>query len=163
MSRVLVLMGSDSDWPVVRKACEVLSKFGIDYSARVLSAHRTPELLEEAVREAEANGLEICVCAAGVAAHLAGVVASLTTKPVVGIPIGAGPLQGHDSLLAMVQMPPGIPVATVAIDGAMNAGLLAVQILAVKDEGLAQAMKDDRAAMKDKVKAKDAKIQGDLP
>jgi len=163
MSRVFIVMGSDSDWPKVKAAAETIKKFEVSYVARVLSAHRTPAALEEALKEAEDSGVEVFIAAAGQAAHLAGVVASHTTKPVIGLPIANGALAGQDSLYSTVMMPPGVPVATVGIDNSTNAALLALQILAVADKGLANQLKKHRLDMGDKVKAKDAKIQKDLP
>lgn len=163
MSDVFVVMGSDNDWSVVRKACEVLKAYGVSYTARVLSAHRTPALLEEAIREAERGGVKVYIAAAGMAAHLAGVVASQTLRPVIGIPVSSGTLGGEDALLAMSQMPPGVPVGCVGIDGAMNAGLLAVQILSVADAGLHKRLVEERKVMAAKIMEKDAKLQRDLP
>jgi 5-(carboxyamino)imidazole ribonucleotide mutase len=142
--KVLVLMGSKSDLPVMEKATAVLEEYGIPHKVLIRSAHRTPEATVQTVRKAEAGGCQVFICGAGMAAHLAGVVAAHTTKPVIGVPISAGPLKGQDALLSTVMMPPGIPVATVGIDGAKNAGLLAVQILALEDQGLRQALIDSR-------------------
>ena len=136
--RVGIVMGSDSDWPKIQKAAAALDEFGVPYEVRVLSAHRTPEQVHQYASTARLNGLKILIAAAGGAAHLAGVLASLTTIPVVGIPIQTDTLGGQDSLYSTVQMPAGVPVATVAIGhaGARNAALLAVQILALGDEDL---------------------------
>lgn len=131
-----ILMGSDSDWPVMKAAAAACAEFGVTTEARVLSAHRTPEDTAEYARTARARGVRVIIAGAGGAAHLAGVLASLTTLPVVGVPIESQALKGMDSLLSIVQMPSGIPVATVAIGGGRNAGLLAVEILAVADEAL---------------------------
>ena len=143
---VAVLMGSDSDFPVMESALEVLEAFGVRYEARVGSAHRTPAAVHAYVRDAEERGCAVFVAAAGMAAHLAGAVAALTVRPVVGVPVDAGPLRGEDALLSTVQMPGGIPVATVAIGkaGAKNAGYLAVQILAGADDSLAVALRAER-------------------
>ena len=143
---VAVLMGSDSDFPVMESALEVLEAFGVRYEARVGSAHRTPAAVHAYVRDAEERGCAVFVAAAGMAAHLAGAVAALTVRPVVGVPVDAGPLRGEDALLSTVQMPGGIPVATVAIGkaGARNAGYLAVQILAGADDSLAAALRAER-------------------
>ncbi|MDQ7011833.1 MAG: 5-(carboxyamino)imidazole ribonucleotide mutase [Mariprofundaceae bacterium] len=144
--RVLILMGSQSDMPVMEKAAAVLNEYQVPHRILVRSAHRTPEATVQAVRDAEAAGCEVFICGAGMAAHLAGVVAAHTVKPVIGVPIAAGALNGQDALYSTVMMPPGIPVATVAVNGAKNAGLLAVQMLAQKDAALTQKLKDARAA-----------------
>ncbi len=144
--KVLILMGSKSDLPIMQKTEAVLDEFGVAYKTMIRSAHRTPEATEQAVRDAEGAGCKVFICAAGMAAHLAGVVCSKTVKPVIGVPIAAGPMQGEDALHSTVMMPPGLPVATVGINAARNAGLLAVQMLAQNDELLAQLLKDDRIA-----------------
>ena len=131
-------MGSESDRDVMKRAEEALAQFGVDYETNVLSAHRKPEALVAYLKGAEERGASVFICGAGMAAHLAGVVAAHTAKPVIGVPIESGGLGGLDSLLAMVQMPKGVPVATVAVNGAQNAGLLAVQILATGDDELAE-------------------------
>ena len=143
---VAVLMGSDSDFPVMKSTLEVLDAFAVQYEVRVSSAHRTPAATRDYVLDAQARGCAVFVAAAGMAAHLAGAVAALTVRPVIGVPVDAGPLRGEDALLSTVQMPGGIPVATVAIGkaGAKNAGYLAVQILAVADDGLASALGSER-------------------
>ena len=149
MKKVAVIMGSDSDWPVVKGACQQLETFGIPYEAHILSAHRTPAAAADFARSARANGFGVLICAAGMAAHLAGAFAGNSTLPVIGIPMKGGAADGLDALLATVQMPSGIPVATVAVDGAKNAAILAVQIMAVSDEGLAhklQAARDEGTA-----------------
>lgn len=160
MSKVSVgiLLGSDSDLPVMRKAAELLDSFGVPYRMTVASAHRTPELVREFVRQAEADGAAAFICGAGMAAHLAGAVAALTTRPVIGVPLG-GKLSGFDSLLSTVQMPPGVPVATVAIDGAANAGQLAVQILALADPALARRLSEHKKELERKVLAKAAALK----
>lgn len=129
---VAVVMGSSSDLPVMGKACQMLEKFGIPYEQKVISAHRSPEKLREFANTAKEKGFEVIIAGAGKAAHLPGVIASMTTLPVIGVPIKTADLGGLDSLLSIVQMPPGVPVATVAIDGAKNAAILAAQILALK-------------------------------
>ena len=143
---VAVLMGSDSDFPVLEPALDVLDAFGIRYEVRLRSAHRTPAATHDYVRDAEARGCAVFIAAAGMAAHLAGAVAALTVRPVIGVPVDAGPLRGEDALLSTVQMPGGIPVATVAIGkaGAKNAGYLATQILAGADDALAAALRAER-------------------
>ena len=143
---VAVLMGSDSDFPVMKSTLEVLDAFGVQYEVRVSSAHRTPAATRDYVLDAQDRGCAVFVAAAGMAAHLAGAVAALTVRPVIGVPVDAGPLRGEDALLSTVQMPGGIPVATVAIGkaGAKNAGYLAVQVLAVADDGLASALRSER-------------------
>jgi len=144
--KVLILMGSKNDLSVMEKAGVVLDEYDVPFRMLIRSAHRTPEATAQAVKDAEAAGCQVFICAAGMAAHLAGVVASKTVKPVIGVPIASGPLQGQDALLSTVMMPPGIPVATVAINGAKNAGLLAVQMLAQDDARLADRLKAARAA-----------------
>ena len=144
--KVLILMGSKSDLPIMEKTTALLDSYGVANKTLIRSAHRTPEATVQAVRDAEAAGCQVFICAAGMAAHLAGVVASKTIKPVIGVPIASGPLQGQDALLSTVMMPPDIPVATVGINGAKNAGILAVQMLAQHDETLAQKLKETRAA-----------------
>ena len=160
--KVAVIMGSDSDLPVVRGAIEKLKSFGIPVQAHVMSAHRTPEQASRFAQNARANGFGVIIAAAGKAAHLAGVLAAHTTLPVIGIPVKSSTLDGLDALLATVQMPNGIPVATVAIDGAANAGILAAQILAVGDGELAQKLEEMKEKMTREVLAKDAKLQEEL-
>lgn len=138
--RVAIMMGSRSDLPVMEKAAAVLAEFGVPHEMRVLSAHRTPDALDAYVRAAVGGGVEVFICGAGMAAHLAGAVAARTTRPVIGVPLSAT-LNGLDALLSTVQMPPGIPVATVAVDGARNAAYLAVAILALGDPGLAERLR----------------------
>ncbi|MEX0874991.1 MAG: 5-(carboxyamino)imidazole ribonucleotide mutase [Actinomycetota bacterium] len=135
-------MGSESDRDVMGRAEEALAQFGVPYESNVLSAHRKPEALVAYIREAEGRGAKAFICGAGMAAHLAGVVAAHSAKPVIGVPISSGGLGGLDSLLAIVQMPKGVPVATVAVNGAQNAGLLAVQILATADDALAKRFEE---------------------
>ena len=150
--QVAIIMGSDSDLPVVEAAFPILESFGVNYTKNVLSAHRTPAEVLNLVNNAESSGIKVFIAAAGMAAHLAGVVAAHTTLPVIGIPIPSGSLNGMDSLLSTVQMPPGIPVATVAIgsSGAKNAAILAVQILATADDTLKQKLTDYKVNMKTK-------------
>ena len=162
MKKVAVIMGSDSDWPVVKGACAQLDEFGIPYEAHILSAHRTPAAAADFAKNARANGFGVLICAAGMAAHLAGAFAGNSTLPVVGIPMKGGAMDGLDALLATVQMPSGIPVATVAINGAKNAAVLAAQILAVSDGDLAEKLEAARADMADQVAAKDARLQEEL-
>ena len=160
--KVAVLMGSDSDWPVVKAACAQLKEWEIPFEAHILSAHRTPAAAAEFAKNARANGFGVILCAAGMAAHLAGAIAANTTLPVVGIPMKGGAMDGLDALLATVQMPSGIPVATVALNGAKNAAVLAAQILAVTDEALAARLDAARAAMADQIAKKEAALQAEL-
>ena len=162
MKKVAVLMGSDSDWPVVRAACAQLDAFGIPYEAHIMSAHRSPAQVADFASHARKNGFGVIICAAGMAAHLAGAVAANTTLPVVGIPIKGGAMDGLDALLATVQMPSGIPVATVALDGAKNAAVLAAQILAVSDGDLAGWLDAARKDMAAQIEEKDAALQGEI-
>jgi 5-(carboxyamino)imidazole ribonucleotide mutase len=157
--KVAIVLGSDSDFPVVERCINILKKFGVEVEARVLSAHRTPHIAIEYAMAAEANGIEVIIGAAGKAAHLPGVIAGVTTLPVIGIPIKSSTMDGLDSLLSIVQMPSGIPVATVAIDGAENAGLLAVQMLSIKYPELRIKMKQYKKDMADAVLEKDAMVQ----
>ena len=159
MKKVAIMMGSDSDLPIVKKAMDMLASFGVPYEAHVYSAHRTPEQARDFSQSARANGFGAIICAAGMAAHLAGAVAANTTLPVIGIPITSKGLGGMDALLSTVMMPPGIPVATVAIDGAANAALLAIQILAVEDKELAAKLDEKRVNDAQAVLAKDAALQ----
>ncbi len=159
--KVAVIMGSDSDLPVVKGALEELDKFGIPYEVHVMSAHRTPALAAEFASNAKKNGFGAILSAAGKAAHLGGVLAAHTTLPVIGIPIKSSTLDGLDALLATVQMPKGIPVATVAIDGAANAAILAAQMLALSDPEIDAKLEQMKADMEQGVKAKDAKISAE--
>jgi 5-(carboxyamino)imidazole ribonucleotide mutase len=154
---VSIIMGSTSDLPVMEKAANILDEFEIPFEMNALSAHRTPEEVEIFAKGAKDRGIKVIIAAAGMAAHLCGVIASMTTLPVIGVPINAS-LDGMDALLAIVQMPPGIPVATVGIDGAMNAGILAVQMLAVSDDTLAVKL----AAYKESLKQKIVKANAEL-
>ncbi len=152
-------MGSDSDWPVMKKGAQVLEDFGVEWEARVMSAHRTPATAGEYASTAREKGIEVLICGAGVAAHLAGAIAAHTTLPVIGVPVASGPLNGFDSLLSTVQMPPGIPVATVGVGRADNAGLIAVQILARGDDELTAKLEDYRTQMRAKVAAADENLR----
>lgn len=156
--KVAVIMGSDSDFPIVKSALEELKAYGVSFEAHVMSAHRTPELASEFASKAKENGFGVIICAAGMAAHLAGVIAGHTTLPVIGIPIKST-FDGLDALLATVQMPSGIPVATVAVNGAKNAAILAIQMLALYDDALADKLVSAKQKMIDGVKEKDAKMQ----
>ena len=163
-AKVAILMGSDFDWDVMQEARQALNEFGVASETNVMSAHRTPHAVSEYVEGAKERGIGVFICGAGSAAHLAGVVAAHTTLPVIGVPINATSLGGFDALLATVQMPAGIPVATVAIGkgGARNAGILAVQILAQADAELAEKLVEFKQKMADKVKAKNKKLQEQL-
>ena len=152
-------MGSDSDAEVMSQACDALDEAGVAYEMRVASAHRSPERTKLVIADAERDGAVVFIAGAGMAAHLPGVVASFTTKPVIGVPLPGSPLQGLDALLAVVQMPPGIPVATVAIGGARNAGVLAAQIIALGDPALADRLRAQRVTMADGVAEKSKKVE----
>ena len=158
MKKVAVVMGSDSDLKVVEKTIETLKNYGVETEVHIYSAHRTPVEAKEFTVNARDNGIGVIIACAGKAAHLAGAIAANTTLPVIGIPIKASVLDGMDALLSTVQMPAGIPVATVAIDGAENAALLAIQILAVEDKELAQKLQDARDAKKAQILEKDKEI-----
>lgn len=162
MKKVGIVMGSDSDLPIIRKATDMLDSFGIPFEVHVYSAHRTPAEAAEFSRNARDNGFGVMIAAAGMAAHLAGAVAANTTLPVIGIPCKSTNLDGLDALLATVQMPTGIPVATVAINGGANAALLAAQILAVEDKELAEKLNSKRASDAKKVLEKDAAVAAEL-
>ena len=162
MKKVGIVMGSDSDLPILRKAMDTLDNLGIPFEAHVYSAHRTPEQARDFALHARENGFGALIAAAGMAAHLAGAIAANTTVPVIGIPCKSTNLDGIDSLLSTVQMPSGIPVATVAINGAVNAALLAAQIIAVSDEALAAKLDAKRASDAAKVLEKDAALQAEL-
>lgn len=159
MKKVAVIMGSDSDLPIVKDAITELKKLEIPYEVHVMSAHRTPDMASEFSKNAKNNGFGVIIAAAGKAAHLGGVLAAHTTLPVIGIPVKSSTLDGLDALLATVQMPKGIPVATVAIDGAGNAALLAAQMLALSDEKIADKLSQMKKEMADGVMAKDKKLQ----
>lgn len=159
MKKIGIVMGSDSDLPVVQKAIDTLKQFGVPVEVHVYSAHRTPAEAKEFAQNARANGIGAIIAAAGMAAHLAGAIAANTTLPVIGIPVKSSNLDGIDALLSTVQMPSGIPVATVAINGAVNAALLSIQMLAIEDETLARKLQDKRRADAEKVLAKNAAIE----
>jgi 5-(carboxyamino)imidazole ribonucleotide mutase len=154
-----VIMGSDSDWPVMSGAAEALREFGVAHEVRVISAHRTPQAMLDYADTADRRGLKIIIAGAGGAAHLPGMVASATPLPVIGVPVPLKYLDGMDSLMSIVQMPAGVPVATVSIGGARNAGLLAVRILAAADPALRAAMRDFQEALRDLVAGKDAALR----
>lgn len=160
--KVAIIMGSDSDFPVIEKGYNILKEFGVDVAVRVLSAHRTPDEAISFAKNAEANGYEVIIGAAGKAAHLPGVLAGCTPLPVIGLPIKLSELDGMDALLAIVQMPPGVPVATVAINGAENAALLAIQILSVKYEEMRAKFKNYKNEMAEKVFEKNKKLNDKL-
>ena len=153
--KVAIIMGSDSDWSVMKAAFETLKNFNVEFELTVASAHRTPQKVHDFVKNSDA---QIFIAAAGMAAHLAGVVASLTTKPVIGVPINSEPFKGLDSLLSTVQMPGGVPVATMAVNGAKNAALFAVEILALQDETLAKKLISYREVMAAEIEVKDKKL-----
>jgi len=155
---VAIIMGSDSDWPIMEEAAKALDAFGISYTAEVLSAHRMPEEMFEFAKTAASKGYKVIVAGAGGAAHLPGMVASLTTLPVIGVPVSLKNLDGMDSLLAIVQMPAGIPVATVGIDNAKNAGILAARIIGSADSAVAQKVEDQLAAIRKEAKEKGASL-----
>ena len=160
MAKVGIVMGSDSDLPVMSKAAEILEQFGVDYEMTIISAHRMPDVFYDYASSAEEKGYKVIIAGAGMAAHLPGMCAAIFPMPVIGIPMHTKSLGGVDSLYSIVQMPSGIPVATVAVDGAVNAALLAIQILAVSDEELAAKLDAKRADDARKVLAKDAALQG---
>ena len=154
-----VIMGSDSDLPVMHAAIDVLADFGVPHEVRIVSAHRTPDLMTEYARSASGRGLRVIIAGAGGAAHLPGMTASMTPLPVIGVPVPLAQLDGLDSLLSIVQMPAGVPVATVAVGNARNGGLLAVRILATSDEKLRDAMEHYQADLAQQVRDKDARVQ----
>jgi len=156
--KVAIIMGSNSDWPILEPAEKTLKEYGVEVEVVVASAHRTPELVQKFAQGARDRGVEVIIAAAGAAAHLGGVIAAYTTLPVIGIPINATPLGGMDALLSFVQMPGGVPVATMAINGAKNAALFAVEILAVAHPELVAKLADAREQMKQEVAAKAAKL-----
>ena len=162
MKKIGIVMGSDSDLPILRKTMDTLSELGIPYECHIFSAHRTPEEARDFALSARKNGFGAMIAAAGMAAHLAGAIAANTTLPVIGIPCKSTHLDGMDALLSTVQMPPGIPVATVAINGGVNAALLAAQILAVEDGSLAERLDAKRKSDAQKVLEKDAALQAEL-
>ncbi|MCD8286755.1 MAG: 5-(carboxyamino)imidazole ribonucleotide mutase [Clostridia bacterium] len=161
MAKVAVVMGSKSDWPTVKPAADIVKSFGVDVEVRVISAHRTPETAHEFAAKAKENGTEVIICAAGKAAHLGGVIAACTTLPVIGLPVKTDMMGGLDSLLSIVQMPSGIPVATVGVNGSANAGLLALQILGIKYPEIASRLSAYKEDMKAKIAADDAALQAE--
>lgn len=162
--RVAIIMGSDSDWPVMKSCAETLGQFGVLYEVIVSSAHRSPEATSQYAQQAQQKGIQVLIAAAGMAAHLAGTLAAYTTVPIIGVPMASGPLQGVDALLSTVQMPPGIPVATVGIGsaGAKNAALLAIEILALNDKQLTQKLAEHKISLAQSVKKKNEKLQQEL-
>ena len=162
MKKVAVILGSDSDWPVVQQTCAQLDALDIPFEAHILSAHRTPAQAADFSKNARANGFGVLICAAGMAAHLAGAFAANTTLPIIGIPLRGGALDGLDALLSTVQMPSGIPVATVAINGAKNAAILAAEILAVSDDTLAAKLEITRQKMASQIAQKEQALQNEL-
>ena len=159
MAKVGIVMGSDSDMPVMAKAADILEKLGIDYEMTIISAHREPDVFFEYAKSAESKGFKVIIAGAGMAAHLPGMCAALFPMPVVGVPMSGKNLGGEDALFSIVQMPPGIPVATVAIDGGMNAAILAAKILATSDEDLLGRLKEYSKEMKETVQAKAARLE----
>ena len=161
---VAILMGSDSDLPTMKSTLDILKLLGIGYEVRITSAHRTPEATHDYVVDAEKRGCAVFICAAGLAAHLAGAVSAITVRPVIGVPIDCGPLKGQDALLSTVMMPGGIPVATVAIGsaGAKNSAYLAAQIIATSDAELAQRLRDERATNAKAIEEKNSRVQQEL-
>ncbi len=159
MAKVGIVMGSDSDMPVMKKAAEVLEQLGISFDMRIISAHREPDVFYEYAKTAEDAGIKVIIAGAGMAAHLPGMCAAIFPMPVIGIPMHATSLGGRDSLYSIVQMPSGIPVATVAINGGANAGLLAAKILAVSDDDLLLRLETYSKGLKEAVEAKDARLQ----
>ncbi len=159
MAKIGIVMGSDSDMPVMAKAADLLEELGIEYEMTIISAHREPDVFFEYAKSAEQKGFKVIIAGAGMAAHLPGMCAAIFPMPVIGIPMHTASLGGRDSLYSIVQMPSGIPVATVAINGGANAALLAAKILATSDEKLLEKLKDYSAKLKEQVQAKDAKLQ----
>lgn len=162
MAKVGIILGSDSDWPVLEPGYRQIKDFGVEAEVLVASAHRTPQAVRDFVESARGRDIGVLIAAAGLAAHLPGVVASFTTLPVIGVPISGGPLKGMDALLSIVQMPPGIPVAAMSIDGGKNAALYALSILALKDESLADKLTAFRTAQAEAVSAKNLALQEKL-
>jgi len=162
--RVAVIMGSDSDWSVMKNCVEALKEFGVSCEVRILSAHRSPEQTAEFASRAQENGFQVLIAAAGMAAHLAGVIAAHASLPVIGVPMASGALQGVDALLSTVQMPPGIPVATMGIGpaGAKNAAVLAVQILALSDKSLQKKLRQHKTDLRQSVERKNTELQNQL-
>ena len=157
--QVAIIMGSDSDLPIMKEAAETLKGFGVNFLMTVISAHRTPDRAFSFAKEAQSKGIKVIIAGAGGAAHLAGILAGISTLPVIGVPVISKTLNGVDSLYSTVQMPPGVPVATVAINGAMNAGILAVQILATADIGLQKKLKQFKIDLEKKVQKKAKKVE----
>lgn len=162
MATVAILMGSDSDWRVLEDAASILKEFGVEHEVEVLSAHRTPEKMINWGKSAASRGVRVIIAGAGGAAHLPGMIASVTSLPVIGVPVSLGKLDGMDSLLSIVQMPAGVPVATVSIDGAKNAGLLAVRILGSTDMSLQLKMDSYRESLSEIVEQKNSKLKASL-
>lgn len=162
MAKVAILMGSKSDLGVVQPAVNVIKSFGVEVEVRVISAHRTPDEAHEFAKNAAGRGVEVIICAAGKAAHLGGVVAAYTTLPVIGLPVKTDMMGGLDSLLSIVQMPSGIPVATVGVNGGENAGLLALQILGIKYPEISKKLSDYKIKMKEKINADDEALQHEI-
>ncbi len=162
MAKVAIIMGSKSDYPVVKGAVDVIKSFGVETDVNVISAHRTPEEAHEYSKNAQKNGIEVIICAAGKAAHLGGVIAANTTLPVIGMPVKTDMMGGLDSLLSIVQMPSGIPVATVGVNAGENAGLLALQILGVKYPEIAEKLKEYKQKMRDKINSDNAALRREI-
>lgn len=162
MAKIAIIMGSKSDFSVVKPAVSVIKSFGVECEVRVISAHRTPEEAHEYSTHAKERGIEVIICAAGKAAHLGGVIAANTTLPVIGLPVKTDMMGGLDSLLSIVQMPSGIPVATVGVNGGENAGLLALQMLGIKYPEIAANLKDYKAKMRDKINSDDIALQSEV-
>ena len=162
MPKVGIVMGSDSDLKVMSKAASMLEKFGIDYEMTIISAHRMPDVFFDWAKSAESRGIKVIIAGAGMAAHLPGMCAALFPMPVIGIPMKGGAMDGMDALLATVQMPSGIPVATVALNGAKNAAWLAAEILALSDDALAEKLAAERTAMAAQIAAKEEKLQAEI-
>ena len=162
MLKAAVIMGSDSDFPKVKSCLEKLKYFGIPYETHVYSAHRTPEEAANFAKNAKKNGFGVIISAAGMAAHLGGVLAAYTTLPIIGIPVKSNAFDGLDAMLSTIMMPPGVPVATVAVDGCANAAILAAQIIALTDETLAKKLEEEKVKMAETVRAKDAKLQEEI-
>lgn len=158
-ANVGIIMGSDSDLPIMQEAASLLDEFGVAYALDIVSAHRTPDKLYKYAQEAEVKGIKVIIAGAGGSAHLPGMTAAITTLPVIGVPVKTKTLEGIDSLFSIVQMPPGIPVATVAINGAKNAGLLAVEILALADKRIAEKLRRYKSSLNKQVKGKAARLQ----
>lgn len=159
MLKAAIVMGSDSDWSVMKPAVDTLKEFGIEVELTVASAHRTPDRVRSFVRQARQSGADVFIAAAGMAAHLAGVIASYTTAPVIGVPIASEPFKGFDSLMSTVQMPPGVPVATMAVNGAKNAALFAIEIFAIGDSSVKRKLLDYRSKMAAEVESKDQRLR----